>query len=260
MMFNKFFYYTIILSVLITTACYGEGQFEPLTPKKMHWPFEGMSGKFDRQSLQRGYKVFKDVCGNCHAASRLAFRNLKEIGFSNEEVKEIAKSYEVEDGPNDQGEMFKRPGKPSDYFVKPFANAEAAKAANNGTVPPDLSLITKAREDGENYVYSLLTGFGDEQPADFHVPEGSHYNPYFSTGAIAMSPPLSDDIVQFDDGTSATVDQMSYDVVNFLQWAAEPEMEYRKALGFKVLAFLLFATIIFFIAKKRVWSQLDDDC
>lgn len=229
---------------------------EALAPKEIEWSFDGVDGKFDRQSIQRGYKVYKEVCAACHAMKRVAFRNLADIGFTEAEIKTIAASYQVKDGPNDDGEMFERPGRPSDYFVSPFANEKAARSANNGAYPLDLSLIIKARHDGANYVYSLLTGFQDP-PADVHVGNGMNYNPYFPGGQIAMAAPLiSEGQVQYDDGTVATVDQMSRDVVNFLQWTAEPEMEHRKEMGIKVLGYLVILTIFFFIAKKRVWKRV----
>lgn len=228
-------------------------------PKKMHWSFEGAFGTFDRQAIQRGFKVYKDVCSACHSLKRIAFRNLQEIGFSEEEAKSIAASYNVQDGPNDQGDMFERPGKLADHFPSPYANDQAARAANNNNaLPPDLSLIIKARHDGANYVYSLLTGYSTP-PEGFHLGENMQYNPYYSGGGMqfSMIPPLiQEGQVTFDDGTKATIDQMAKDVVNFLQWAAEPEMEARKSLGFKTLIFTLIFTFFFYFAKKHIWSRL----
>ncbi len=228
-----------------------------LAPKKLKWNFEGMFGTFDRTSIQRGFQVYKEVCAACHSLHLVAFRNLTEIGFSEAEAKEIAKNYSIPDGPNDSGEMFERPGILSDRFAGPYANEKAARASNNGAFPPDLSLIVRAREDGANYIYSLLTGFNQTPPAEIAIPDGMHYNPYFPGMKIAMTPPLSDGIVTYTDGTKATVDQMSRDVVNFLQWAADPKMEKRKSTGIKVLLFLALFTGLFYVAKKRVWSNVD---
>ncbi len=239
--------------VLVASAAFAGGDVKP--PKEMHWSFDGMMGKVDKQSAQRGFQVYKEVCSACHGLNRVAFRNLQDLGFSEAEVKALAAGYTVKDGPNDSGEMFDRPGLPSDKFVPPYANEQAARAAQNGAYPPDLSLIIKARPNGANYVYSLLTGY-ETPPADAHVAEGLHYNPYFPTHAIAMAAPLSDGQVSYEDGTEATRDQMAKDVVNFLQWAAEPEMEERKGMGLKVLLFLLVFTGFMYVAKKKIWSRL----
>ena len=232
---------------------------EPKHPKQMEWNFDGMLGNFDRPSIQRGFKVYKEVCSACHSLKRIAFRNLQDIGFSEEEVKSLAGSYLVVDGPDDEGEMFERPGLASDYIPSPYANEKAARASNNGALPPDLSLIVKARHDGANYVYSLLTGY-EEAPEGFVVGENMHYNPYFAGGGdqFSMTPPLTQDgQVEFDDGTESTVHQMAYDVTNFLQWAAEPEMEHRKSLGARVIIFTLVLTFIFYLAYKRIWSRVN---
>lgn len=227
-------------------------------PKHEHWSFDGAFGKFDRASIQRGFKVYKEVCSACHSLKRVAFRNLMDVGFTAEEVKALAASYSIKDGPNEEGEYFERPGRPSDYFPGSYANDNAARAANNGALPPDLSLIVKARHDGANYVHSLLTGF-EPAPEGFVVGENMHYNPYFAGGGsqLAMTPPLTKDgQVEYPDGTKATIDQMSKDVVNFLQWASEPEMEARKSLGLKVTIFLVIFTIVFYFAYKRIWSRI----
>jgi len=230
---------------------------DSLIPKKLKWSFDGMFGTFDRTSIQRGFQVYREVCSACHSLHLVAFRNLKEIGFSEAEAKEIAKSYSVTDGPNDSGDMFDRPGVLSDYFPGPYANEKAARASNNGAFPPDLSLVVRAREYGANYIYSLLTGFDQTPPKDMIIQDNMHYNPYFPGRQIAMAPPLSEGIVQYTDGTKATIDQMSRDVVNFLQWTADPKMEKRKSTGIKVLLFLVIFTGLFYVAKKRVWSKVD---
>jgi len=224
-------------------------------PKHVPWAFSGPFGTVDKQAAQRGLQVYKEVCSACHGLKRVAFRNLEEIGFSEAEVKALAASYQVKDGPNDDGDMFDRPGKPSDYFPSPYPNENAARAANNGAAPPDLSLIVKARQDGGNYLYSLLTGYEDP-PADVHLVAGQSYNPYFPGGALAMPKPLSDDQVSYEDGTKASVDQMAHDVVTFLQWAAEPEMEHRKEMGLKVLIFLFVFSVFAYLAKRNIWRKV----
>lgn len=228
---------------------------ETLPNKKMIWPFDGAFGSVDRKAAQRGFQVYKEVCSACHGMYNLYYRNLKDIGFSDAEIKEIAKTYTVQDGPNDAGEMFERPALPSDLFVRPYPNEEAARAANNGAYPPDLSLIVKARPDGANYLYSLLTGYNDP-PKDFKLMVGLNYNPYFPNGQIAMPAPLSDGQVTYMDGTHASVEQMAMDVTIFLQWAAEPEMENRKSMGLKVMMFLVMFTIFFYISKSRIWKNV----
>lgn len=228
---------------------------EEIALKKKDWSFEGVFGRFDTQSIQRGYQVYKEVCSSCHSVKRLYYRNLTEIGFSSDEAKAIASEYGVVDGPDDEGKMFKRAALLSDSFVAPFPNKNAAKASHGGAFPPDLSLIIKAREEGPNYVFSLITGY-KQAPESVDLGDGLSYNPYFANKQIRMPPPLSADLVEYQDGTSATLEQMAYDVVNFLQWASEPEMEKRKNLGINVLFYLFVFTILFYIAKKRIWARL----
>jgi ubiquinol-cytochrome c reductase cytochrome c1 subunit len=241
-----------IFCMLFLSGPISAEEFTSSPNKKVDWSFDGITGSFDRESIQRGYKVYKEVCTACHSMNRVAFRNLQGIGFSEEDVKQIAASYQVKDGPNDLGEMFDRPGIPSDYFIAPFDSKEAAAASNNGAVPPDLSLIIKARHDGANYVYSLLTGYqNDEQDEN-----GLYLNPYFPTGKLAMAPPLSEGMVEYDGTRQATVENMAYDVVNFLQWAAEPELEHRHKLGFKVVAYFVILTVFFVLTNNKIWSKL----
>lgn len=256
-MINRYKFIAAVALALLSPAFIGNAlASEALHPREMHWSFEGPFGKFDRPSIQRGFQVYKEVCAGCHSLRLLSYRNLQEVGFSEAEVKALAAEYTVKDGPNDDGEMFDRPAKPSDRFVAPFPNEKAARAANNGAFPPDQSLLVKARHDGANYTYSILTGYGEKMPGDFHLGDTMNYNPYFPGGQIAMAAPLSDGAVTYMDGTNATVDQMSRDVVNFLQWAAEPEMETRKELGIKTLAFLFIMTGFFYLAKLRIWARL----
>jgi ubiquinol-cytochrome c reductase cytochrome c1 subunit len=252
-----------------------------LHPKHVDWDFSGPFGKYDPQQLQRGFQVYREVCSSCHSLELVAFRNLADEGgplFSEEQAEAIAAEYEVTDGPNDSGDMFQRPGRPSDYFPSPFANEQAARASNGGAYPPDLSLIAKARavssgfpnflfdlvtqyqEHGPNYIYSLLTGYQDPPanlPRDSRPGEGLYYNPYFANLNIAMPPPIvADGQVTYADGTNPTVDQMAKDVSAFLTWTAEPKLENRKRAGFAVLIFLFFATILAYLAYRNIWSEL----
>ena len=222
-------------------------------PKQIAWSFDGPFGTVDKQSVQRGYKVYKEVCASCHSMDKIAFRNLSEIGFSDKEIKAIAAEYSYT-VIGDDGEPTDRPGVPSDKFKAPFANKQAAAAANGGAYPPDLSLITKAREDGPNYVYSLLTGY-KQAPEGFDL-AGKYYNPYFPGKRLSMAQPLQDGQVDYEDGTKNSLEQQAKDVVSFLQWAAEPEMEVRKRMGVKVIAFLAFFTVFFYFAKVRVWAKV----
>jgi ubiquinol-cytochrome c reductase cytochrome c1 subunit len=231
-----------------------EESVELLNP---HWSFDGVFGTFDRAAAQRGFQVYKEVCSNCHALSLLSYRNLGALGFNEDEVKAIAAGYQVTDGPNDQGEMFQRPGRPSDPFVKPFANEKAARAANNGAYPPDLSLITKARKGGPDYVYSILNGYSDP-PGGFKLNEGMNYNKYFAAGEhqIAMPQPLQPNQVTFADGTPSTLPQEAHDIVTFLEWASEPELEARKRIGAEAILFLVVLTGVLYLVKRRVWAAI----
>jgi ubiquinol-cytochrome c reductase cytochrome c1 subunit len=246
----------IFIGILVTVGIIFDGYCsnDALHPKQIKWPFEGALGQVDRQAAQRGFQVYREVCANCHSLAHLSYRNLKDIGFAEGEAKEIAKNYSVKDF-NDKGEMIERPALISDKFVSPYPNEAAARASNNGAYPVDLSLVVKARHDGANYVYSILTGY-TEAPKDFHLQSGLNYNPFFPGRQIAMPAPLSSGQVQYADGTQATVEQMAKDVVVFLQWAAEPEMEHRKSMGLKVMIYLVVFTVLFFIAKNRIWSKL----
>jgi ubiquinol-cytochrome c reductase cytochrome c1 subunit len=229
---------------------------EALPPPDTKFSFDGLFGTFDRASAQRGFQVYKEVCSNCHSMRLLYYRNLQELGLSEAEVRAIAATVQVTDGPNDEGQMFERPGRPSDRFRSPFTNENAARAANNGAYPPDLSVITKAREHGADYIHALLIGYSDP-PEDFQLMEGMNYNKYFAGRQIAMAPPLSGEgQVEFKDGTTATVEQMSRDVTTFLAWAAEPEMEGRKQMGVRIVLFLTILGGLAYAVKRKVWSDV----
>ena len=253
--------------------------FPILHPKEEDWSFAGPFGTYDKGQLQRGLKVYKEVCSTCHSMHLVAFRTLGGeeggLGYTEEQVKAFAAEYTVQDGPNDDGEMFERPGIPSDHFPSPFPNPQAAAAANGGSAPPDFSLLAKARgvergfptfvfdiftqyaQGGPDYIHSLLTGYNQEPPAGMEIPEGTYYNPYFIAGkSLKMPPPLSDGQVEYTDGAPATVDQSSRDVTAFMMWAAEPHMEDRKKTGFRVVIFLvLFGTLVYLV-KRRIWADV----
>ncbi len=231
-------------------------------PKDVSFTSDGPFGKFDNQQLQRGFQVYKEVCAACHGIRLVAFRNLEELGYSEDEVKAIAANWPIEAPSIDPatGEASTRPPIPADKFPKPFANDVAAGAANNNAIPPDLSLITKAREGGAPYIYSLLSGYSDppaELPEANRPGVGLHYNAYFANLNIAMAPPITgDDQVTYSDGTNATVSQMAQDVSAFLIWTAEPSLVKQKQTGWAVLAFLLIATILAFLSYKSIWADV----
>ncbi|MFA7414567.1 MAG: cytochrome c1 [Rhizobium sp.] len=249
------------------------GHYPIVKPKNVDWSFAGPFGKYDKGQLQRGLKVYKEVCSACHSMSLVSFRTLEDLGYSEEQVKAFAAEYEVQDGPNADGEMFTRKAVPSDHFPSPFPNKEAAAAANNGAAPPDMSLLAKARgvergfptflfdiftqyqEGGADYIYSLLTGY-QEAPEGVTVADGTYFNPYFAgAAALAMAPPISADQVTYDDGTPQTLDQYSKDVSAFLMWAAEPHLEERKRTGFMVMVFLAIFTALVYLTKKSVYAN-----
>ena len=225
------------------------------------WSFKGLTGKFDRASLQRGYQVYKEVCSSCHSMQYLSYRNLGEEGgpeFSIEEVKAIAASIEIEDGPDSQGEMFLRGGRPSDKFKSPYPNINASMAANGGAYPPDMSVLVKARPGGANYIYSVLMGYEDP-PTGISLDDGVYYNKYMIGNKIKMSAPLIEDIVEYTDGTEASVEQMAKDVTTFLSWTAEPELESRHKLGIKVIIYLILLTTLVYLSMRRIWSRIDSE-
>ncbi|MCJ8519363.1 ubiquinol-cytochrome c reductase cytochrome c1 subunit [Pseudorhizobium tarimense] len=261
-------------------AAEGEAHAEGATPHyplkhptELDWSFAGPFGHYDKGQLQRGLKIYTEVCSACHSMTLVSFRSLEELGYSEEQVKAFAANYQVTDGPNDAGDMYERTAVPSDHFPAPFANAQAAAASNNGAAPPDFSLIAKARgvtrgfpqfvfdiftqyqEGGPDYIYSLLTGY-EEPPEGLEVPEGTYYNPHFiAAAALAMAPPLSDGQVTYDDGAPETLDQYAKDISAFLMWAAEPHLEERKRTGFMVMVFLVIFTGLIYLTKKSVYSN-----
>jgi ubiquinol-cytochrome c reductase cytochrome b/c1 subunit len=261
------------LMVLGATAA---GAEEAETPPRVKWSFAGPFGMYDEAQLQRGFKVYREVCQACHSLSLVAFRNLAEPGgpgFSAAQAKSIAAEYKITDGPNEQGEMFERPGRPADHFPSPYANEQAARAAQNGVVPPDLSLITKARgyergfpwfifdiftqyqEAGPDYTVALLEGY-ESPPPGFPMPQGAQYNKYFPGHALQMPPPLTPGQVEYTDGTPADLSHHAQDVTAFLQWAAEPHLVARKRLGLQVMVFLIVFAGLLYFTKKKVWSSV----
>ena len=226
-------------------------------PAQQQWSFNGPLGKYDQAALQRGWQVYKQVCSACHGLKYFRFRNLGDMGYSADMIKAFAKEYEVAGEPDDYGDETVRAALPQDAFPSPFPNENAARASNGGALPPDLSLIVKARHDGANYTYSLLTGYGDV-PAGFEVSDGMTYNAYFKGAQIAMAPPLFADAVEYEDGTPATEEQMARDVVQFLNFVAKPKLEERKHMGVNVLLFLLAMTIIFYLSMKKIWKPVKE--
>jgi ubiquinol-cytochrome c reductase cytochrome b/c1 subunit len=245
---------------------------EQPTPPMLKWSFSGPFGHYDLGQLQRGFKVYREVCQVCHGLKMIAFRNLAALGYSEAQIKAIAAEYKIKDGPNDQGEMFERDGQPADYFPPPWPNEAAARARYNG-VPPDFSVIAKARtyergfpwflidivtqfqEQGVDYIHALMVGYKASPPAGFTLPPGNFYNEYFPGHALAMPPPLSDKQVDYTDGAPTTVDQYAKDISAFLMWAAEPHMEARKRIGFQVMIFLLVFAGMLYFTKKKVWAS-----
>jgi ubiquinol-cytochrome c reductase cytochrome c1 subunit len=250
---------------------------EAAAPPRQQWSFAGPFGTYDPEQLQRGFKIYREVCSTCHSLKLLSFRNLADPGgpgFTEAQAAAIAATFQVTDGPNDQGQMFQRPGKISDYFPPPFANAQAAAAALGGKVPPDMSTLAKARsyewgfpqfiidafidyqEDGPDYIRAIINGY-TTPPAGFVLPPGGQYNKYFPGGAIGMPQPLHDGQVQYTDGTPQTLDQYGRDVAAFLMWASEPKLDERKRLGFQVMIFLIVFSGLLYFTKKKVWHEVE---
>jgi ubiquinol-cytochrome c reductase cytochrome b/c1 subunit len=252
---------------------------EAETPPAQKWSFSGPFGMYDPGQLQRGFKVYREVCSSCHSLKLLAFRNLADPGgpeFTEAQAGAIAAGFQVTDGPNDQGEMFQRPGRLADRFPPPFANDQAARNANGGGLPPDMSTLAKARgyergfpwfivdmftqyiEEGPDYIHAILNGYEDP-PSGVTLPPGANYNKYFPGHAIAMPKPINDGQVEYTDGTPATVDQYGRDVAAFLMWASEPKLDERKRLGFQVFVFLIVFTGLLYFTKKKVWHAVKHD-
>jgi len=273
----------IVIAFVLAAALAGfatrsaQAQIEAAAPPKQHWSFWGPFGQYDPQQLQRGFKIYREVCSTCHSLKLLSFRNLADPGgpgFTEAQAAAVASGYQVTDGPNDQGQMFKRPGKIADYFPPRFANDQAARAALGGGLPPDMSTLAKARtydegfpgflvdaftmyqEQGPDYIHALLNGYTNA-PAGFVVPPATYYNEYFPGHALKMPPPLRDGQVKYTDGTPETLDQYGRDVSAFLMWAAEPKLDERKRLGFQVLTYLTALTLLLYFTKKKVWHEVE---
>ena len=258
----KFLFKTICILFILFIFNYekveAEGTKEFL---KVDWSFKGLFGKFDRASLQRGYQVYVEVCASCHSMKHLSYRNLAEKGgpeFSEDQAKAIASSFELTDGPNSDGEMFTRPAKLSDKFVKPYRNDKEAIASNGGAYPPDMSVLVKARSGGADYIYSLLLGYEDP-PSGIKLDDGVYYNAYMYGNNIKMPKPLFDGQVDYNDETEATEQQMAKDVVAFLAWAAEPHLEARHKIGFKAIIYLIIISVLVYLSMKKLWSRIEPE-
>ena len=267
-----------LLGFAATAFAADEQSHETPQPPRQKWSFSGPFGHYDKGQLQRGFKVYKEVCAVCHGMKYVAFRNLEALGYSEGQVKAIASEYKIPDGPNDQGEMFERNGRAGDRFPPPttWKNEAQARSLYNGTVPPDMSVLAKARsyqrgfpwflidalpffqyqEHGVDYMVALLKGYKAEPPKDFQLPAGGNYNEYFPAHSIAMPPPLTDGRVEYTDGTKSTIDQQAKDVAAFLMWAAEPHMMARKRIGFQVMIFLIVLSALLYFTKKKVWADV----
>lgn len=228
---------------------------EAPTPPSRSWSFEGVFGTFDKAELQRGFQVYSQGCSGCHALGQIAYRNLEALGYNEDEVKAIAAQAFVMDGPNEEGEMFERAARPSDKFASPFPNEQAARYANGGAYPPDLSLIIKARPGGADYVHAILTGY-DDPPGGVDIPVGQYYNTYMPGQRIAMPPPLYPDGVAYEDGTAATIEQQAHDVSVFLTWASHPHMDERKTAGVMTILFLIVFTGLLYATKRKIWANV----
>ena len=228
---------------------------------KTDWTFKGLLGKFDRASLQRGYQVYTEVCAACHSMKYISYRNLMEKGgpeFSEAQVKAIAASFDVTDGPNADGEMFSRPARLSDKFPMPYPNEKAAQAANGGAYPPDMSVLAKARKGGVDYLYSVLLGYEDP-PAGVTLDEGVYYNKFMYGNKIKMPKVLEDDLIEYSDGTPVTEEQMAKDIVTFLMWSAEPHLETRHKMGFRAIIYLIILTVLVYFSMKKIWSRIESE-
>ncbi|MDC0328953.1 cytochrome c1 [Candidatus Pelagibacter sp.] len=257
----KITFKTVYLVIFLLAGTFQVNTAEKIDLLKTDWSFKGLTGKFDRGSLQRGYQVYTEVCASCHSMKYVSYRNLAESGgpeFTEEQAKAIAASFEITDGPNSDGEMFIRPAKLSDKFVMPYENIKAAQAANGGAYPPDMSVLAKARSGGVDYIYSLLLGYEDA-PTGVILDDGVYYNKYMYGNNIKMAEPLSDGLVEYSDGTIASKEQMAKDVTTFLMWAAEPHLESRHKMGFKAILYLIILTILVYFSMKKIWSRIESE-
>ena len=251
----------LFIYLIIIISCNNGVAEEKVSLLKNKWSFEGIFGTFDRASLRRGYQVYNEVCSTCHSINLLSYRNLSEKGgpeFSLENTKNIAASFEVIDGPNSEGEMFTRTGRLSDKFIKPYPNVQAAKSANGGAYPPDMSVLVKARGGGANYIYSILLGYEDP-PKGFNSDEGVYYNKYMPGNNIKMPNVLSDGLLDYVDGTESTVQQMSKDIATFLTWVSEPSLEARHKIGFKVVLYLIILALLVYLSMKKLWLRVESE-
>ena len=230
---------------------------EEVKPMEHHWTFDGVFGKFDKQQLQRGFQVYKEVCASCHSLEYISFRNFADLGYSEGQIKALANEYDVDDGPDENGDMFKRKGRPADRLPKPYPNDAFARASNGGALPPDLSLMAKAREGGPDYIYHLLLGYEDA-PAGVTLADGMNYNKYFPGHQIAMPEQITDGRVTYENkDTPTSAAQIAKDVSAFLMWTAEPKLEVRHATGLRVMLYTLFFTILAYLVKRRIWSRIE---
>jgi ubiquinol-cytochrome c reductase cytochrome c1 subunit len=250
-----------IMFILVSFFCHKAFAEETKKLLTTDWSFKGFSGTFDRASLQRGYQVYAEVCASCHSMKYLSYRNLAEKGgpeFSEDQAKAIAGNFEVTDGPDSDGEMFVRPAKLSDKLVKPYKNDQEAMASNGGAYPPDMSVLVKARKGGADYVYSVLLGY-EELPSDLTLEDGVYYNAYMPGNKIKMPNPLFEGLVEYNDGTKATEQQMAKDVATFLAWAAEPHLEERHKIGFKAIIYLIILSILAYFSMKKLWLRIESE-
>ena len=243
----------LLLCAILSSPSWGAGG--DVTLKTRDWSFSGPFGTFDKAAMQRGFQVYNEVCAGCHSMKLIAFRNFADLGYNEAEIKALAAGYEVQDGPNDDGEMFMRPAIPADRMPAPYANDNAARAGNNGALPPDLSLIAKARPNGPNYLYSLLSSY-DDAPEGKEVPDGMYYNAAYPGHLIAMPQPLYGDDVEYSVGAATSIEAVSADLTQFLMWAAEPKMEVRKRIGVAAVFFLSIFVIFSYLAKRRIWADV----
>jgi ubiquinol-cytochrome c reductase cytochrome c1 subunit len=256
---SKFINKIFIIIFLSTMSFQAFSEEKKIDLIETDWSFKGIFGTFDRASLQRGYQVYQEVCAGCHSVQHLSYRNLSEEGgpeFLIEEAKAIASQFELEDGPNSDGEMFMRPARLSDNFVKPYPNVEASTAANGGAYPPDMSVLAKARTGGADYIYSLLMGY-EEAPLGYELDDGVYYNKYMPGNKIMMSEPISEGIVEYLDGTKSTKEQIAKDITAFLVWSSEPHLESQHRMGFKSIIYLIILITLVYLSKQKVWSRFD---